>query len=557
MTSGPGNRRWRHQFVGLATFGALIVVLAIVNAAAGKLGGRIDITATNLYTFHPNTLELLESIDDIIAVTFYNTGQWPLDLQAEEDRIRDTLEEFQRRAGDKFVVEEINPLQGVTSPEDVTNVLRRMEESGIPVRLYRTGETMGGTKTGFFSLRVECGGQQALITNPDSEEFLEYRMASAINKAWLPRKQVGILTPNVRVGQDEIFPHLPRVINEFATARKIFPIRTDDYRFDPALDALLILMPRNLTPESLQSLDQYIMLGKPVVIAADGLVPMTSQQWVPGSSPLLKMLAHYGVEVQKGIAYELNDGLQLVEDLPAGRGRTLRMPNYYKFRTTRRTMESEHPLIRGLNDVLFLLPSALKISAEKSSDVKATPLIWTTDRAGFDGPVMIPAPDPQRKFDKDKLSTQLLAVELSGTFPSFGNAGPWERADDLELSEPGTGRPRAVPANVGAPVFSKPDTQIVVIGGTWTFSDETNRQGIALIQNIMEQLLFKSNLSAPRSERIVTRTLRNLQDDDRRWYRMMGTFAIPCIVAVLGVAGLVTRRLGRRRRAKRLLDATA
>jgi ABC-type uncharacterized transport system involved in gliding motility auxiliary subunit len=104
----------QHRKVGLMSL-ALLALTFITALIAGNTllrGVRIDLTENDLFTISPGTRDLLESINEPINIYFFfsdeETANIPF-LRGYATRVRETLEEFARVAGDRLVVNVIDP----------------------------------------------------------------------------------------------------------------------------------------------------------------------------------------------------------------------------------------------------------------------------------------------------------------------------------------------------------------------------------------------------------------------------------------------------------------
>lgn len=558
------SRRLAFRFHFVAQLTAVLVALVALNLLAGRHNVRRDLTQNKVFEYHARTIEMLRSLEDVVHVTFYNTGQWPLNIQEQEARVRDLFEEFSAISGGRLVFLEKNPMAGVSDPQRQKEVAEDLQRSGIPIQYYNPGDMLEAARMGFFSVRLEYRARQEIIADPGSSWNLEYRVIAAINKMLTPRKTIGVLAPLPKSNVDADFPHLWRALGEIATVRRLLPYRDEDYEITTDIDALLVANPRTLSDATLASIDAHVMRGRPLVYLADGVVPMPSgSQFVPNNSPMQRLVEHYGIRVRDRVAWELSPELALVEDLPARQGTRVRMRNYYKFFVRQPGMDASSPLVRGINFVLFAFVSPLTASLERADTVQLTPLIWTSEQAGVDGPFVSPLPDPRRTFDDEPKGRQVLAMEARGIFPSYAH-----RPKDPDALPPDTDGSRALREQLArelgysdepdGPRQSPPDTRLVVLGGTWFLRDPANTSAVSLIQNILEQVTYNTGLAELRSERHIVRTLRrDLTDPQRRAIKLWGTAALPAAIVLLALGGLLLRRPLRRRKARQVLAMLA
>ena len=81
--------------------GLLLAVVIVINLIAGFKFFRIDLTADQIHSLHPDTKTFItEEIDDVVNIEVYLDGEdLPPSLQKFKQSIKDKLKEFQAYAG--------------------------------------------------------------------------------------------------------------------------------------------------------------------------------------------------------------------------------------------------------------------------------------------------------------------------------------------------------------------------------------------------------------------------------------------------------------------------
>lgn len=96
------NRVWIEALLGIAVF----VLLAYISTFVFV---RFDLTEEKRHTLSPTTINLVESLDDVVYVKVYLEGDFPADYQRLSRAIKEKLDEMRAYAGDNIQYEFINP----------------------------------------------------------------------------------------------------------------------------------------------------------------------------------------------------------------------------------------------------------------------------------------------------------------------------------------------------------------------------------------------------------------------------------------------------------------
>jgi ABC-type uncharacterized transport system involved in gliding motility auxiliary subunit len=134
------------------------------------------------------------------------------------------------------------------------------------------------------------------------------------------------------------------------------------------------------------------------------------------------------------------------------------------------------------------------------------------------------------------MEPQILAVALSGQFPSPWRGGRPLPADSLGAPERG-------------PDLS-PQTQVVVVGSSHFLSDRFLQQFPAngiFVANAVDWMTLGTDLIAIRSRGESTRPLQEIDDAKRGLYKTLAMIAVPLLVVVFGLARMQWSRARRRR----------
>ena len=90
---------------------ALFLILIAVNFLITRVPARVDLTDGNLYTLSDGTRRILRGLEAPVKVRLYmSQGESvPVPLRGFAQRVEDLVREFKNAAGDKVIVERLDP----------------------------------------------------------------------------------------------------------------------------------------------------------------------------------------------------------------------------------------------------------------------------------------------------------------------------------------------------------------------------------------------------------------------------------------------------------------
>ncbi len=254
--------------------GLLIVILVCINILASYFHLRIDLTSEKRFTLTKSTKEFLKNVDEDVYVTVYLKGEYPAAFKKLEESTRMTLQDFRDVVGKNFRYQFINPLEGITDPNEKENVYKTLAEKGIyPTELQVKSEDNDRKSIIFPRALVQYKGGEVPINlleerygqSPQqqlnaSESLLEYKFAKALsllNQSEEPR--IAVIA-----GQDEMLNW--ESYEALSMLHKMYTLDTvfvgQQLEISPAYKAAIILKPQKAFSEKEKFvIDQYVMNG--------------------------------------------------------------------------------------------------------------------------------------------------------------------------------------------------------------------------------------------------------------------------------------------------------
>ncbi len=463
----------------------LLAGLLLVNYLAARLPLRLDATAGQIYTLTPGTKSILAGIGEPITLDFYFTRDaegMPVQFVNFGDQIREMLRQYARASGGKLTLNIINPQPD--TPE---------EEAASKAGLTPVNNTESGAPPVYFGLVATQADQRQAIAsfNLQREQLLEYDLSllvHSVQHSQDAKKKLGLITslPLQGTQPDQLMMMFQQqrpqpgqyVTTEWGRSYAIQTVAADADKLPEGLDALAVIHPQNLTPKLQFAIDQFLLSGKPVLLALDPssqyFKRQSSQQMMmmggppPGvSSDLPVLLKAYGIGYH---ADSVVGDLNRATKVGGARGGVSTLPTWLSLDAD--DVNHEAAAIAHLKS--FLLVETGSLDLHPLPGVTATPLLQTTDQAGE-----IPSALLQMSSGEDaagKLTApgkRTIAALLRGKFvTAFPEGAPKE--DKPADADKKPEEKKDAPATPAAPELkesSAPATLVVIADTDWLFDD--------------------------------------------------------------------------------------
>jgi ABC-type uncharacterized transport system involved in gliding motility auxiliary subunit len=266
MTTNAGTRAIKYGtnvVIGTILF---FVVLVAINFFAEKSRTRVDLTQGKQYTISDATRRILTSLKDRVNITVYATMQeTPPDWTEQRNQLFDLLQEYRLASNGKVHF-------AFKDPTADPKVEAEAAQKGIREQtMQKVGSSELSLKAGYLGFVVEYKGKIETVAALRPEQSVEYQLTRAINKAaQVNVPTVGIIAPpgNPFFGEQGKYDLVPRYLEEEGYQIKSL----ESNKLDPkGLDLLMLFEPEDFTEEMLYRIDQYVMNGGKLFVAASGV----------------------------------------------------------------------------------------------------------------------------------------------------------------------------------------------------------------------------------------------------------------------------------------------
>jgi ABC-type uncharacterized transport system involved in gliding motility auxiliary subunit len=387
---------------------ALFLVLIAVNFLVARVPTRVDLTEGNLYTLSDGTRRILRSLETPVKVRLYmSQGEAvPVPLRGFAQRVEDLVREFKSAAGDRVIVERLNPRPD-SEEEDAAQL------DGVEPQQLMSGEQF------YLGIAVsQLDRKQAIpAISPQRERLLEYDLVRAIARVGsAERPKIGLMAGLPVLG--ERFNPFTRqssdpwvLANELKRDFDVKEVPLMAKEIDKDLNVLLVIHPREVPPQTEYALDQFVMRGGKLIAFVDPYAYFDQGPQMPGvppqpsSSTLPTLFKAWGITMDPG---------KVVSDVVFGSGGGARYtPTVLSLN---RTAFSRDDIVTSqIETLLYAFGGAFELKLPEN--LKASELVQSSPNAMLvDNMNATKSGDEATRGFKPSGHPMPLAVRLSGKF---------------------------------------------------------------------------------------------------------------------------------------------
>ncbi|MDH7485884.1 MAG: Gldg family protein [Anaerolineae bacterium] len=509
---------------------------------------------------------VLAALDTPAQLTLYVTPktlpQWLAEVPA-------TIEKVAQDIGDEApgkLIYTVVDLSDPASPITPQELYNRYGMQPFMASLF-SGESY------YLHLLLQVGDQAQVIypSGELSEADVRTGIESALKRASPGFLQVvGLWTPPAQPTQDMFGQTQPPLSSwqELSTAlRQEYEVRSVNLSSGqvPAdVDVLVVIAPQGMTDKERFAIDQYLMRGGSVVVAA-GNYGITLDQFAGGlalrplEGNLREMLASYGIQVEESLVMDPQNEpfpVPVIRKVGGFQVQEIQAMNYPFFVDVRPdAMATASPIVSNLPAVTLNWASPITVDEAKNAGrqvtalLRSSPASWTQTDINIQ-PNFDLYPDTGFAVGSERAS-HTLAVAVQGSFESFfkGKPSPFAAAGTEEGAEaPPPEEP--VPGTIEA----SPDTARLVVFGSGEFVNDTvfnissrltrdrYLNSLKLMQNAVAWATEDLDLLSIRSRGTYARVLKPMTESEQSLWEGANYAVALLSLIVLGVLWSVRRR---------------
>jgi ABC-2 type transport system permease protein len=507
---------------------------------------------------------VLASMEEPVRLTVFVTPNSLPEWLAEAPATIETVAgEIAADSGGKFTYEIVDP----DAPDSSINRQQLRDRLGLqPIAV-----SLFSDQTYYLHMVLQIGeeGQLLYPTGTLSEADVRTTIESALKRASTGfLKVVGVWTPPAVPTQD-MFGQMQEPLSSWQTVqqylRENYEVRSIDLANEvPAdVDVLVVIGPQGMSDRERFAIDQYLMRGGAVVVAA-GTYGITLDQFTGGlglqplEGGLREMLAHYGIEVEESLVMDPQNepfAQYVTRQVSGFQVQELQTFDYPPFVDIRPDgMDDDSPIVSNLAAVTVNWASPVVVDEAANTGRQVDVLLKSSEESWTQTDTNI-QPNfeqyPELGFGHEgEGQSYPLAVAVQGVFESYfkGKEIPAPEPVGETLEEPAPSEPAA-----GIIETSPESARLVVIGSTEFVDDIVFNLSMSLsrdrylntlqfVQNTVDWSVEDLELLAIRSRGTSSRLLNPTAESQQSfWEGANYGFALLALVAI-GAVWNVRRR---------------
>jgi gliding motility-associatede transport system auxiliary component len=414
-----------YSAVGLA---ALFLILVAFNYLAGIAPLRADMTQGKLYTLSNGSKQLLQGLKAPVKIKLYvSRGDTvPVQLRAFGKRVEDVVNELKAAAGTNLVVEIYHPTPD-SEEEDAAQL------DGIEAQQLPSGDSF------YLGAAVSRLDRKETIPviSPQREPLLEYDLVRAIARVSTSKQpEIGVMSALPVLGEAynpmTRGPSDPWVLaNELKREFNVKQVDMSATRIPADLNVLLLIHPRDITPQTEYALDQFVLRGGKLIAFVDPFAYFDQLPGMPGmppqgtSSSLPALFKAWGVE--------MNTGKVLSDIVYASGSGTRYTPTVLSLNST--AFNPRDVVTSQLETLLYVFGGAFEV--KPADGLSVTDLVSSSPNSMLvDDSVATASGDAATKDFKPSGKSWPLAVRLDGRFKTAFPDGPPAAPGDKDAKKP-------------------------------------------------------------------------------------------------------------------------
>ncbi len=430
---------------------------------------------------------VLAALDAPVQMTIYATpNTLPVYLSEALTTIEKVAADIQAEAQGKFQYATVDP-DAPGSPVTRQELFDRYGIQPIAASFF-------SADTYYLYMVLGIGDEERVLYPPSdlSEAEVRNTIESALKRAspgFL--KVVGFWFPPAEQIQD---PFTGQMQDPISTWQELYYSMTEEYTVrvldlssgsvPSDVDVLFVVAPQGLTDTQRYAVDQYLMRGGAVVVAAGNYV-LTPDVYGGGlavkevQDGLQEMLANYGLTVERSMVLDLQNEpfpLPVVRNVGGIQIREIQALDYPFFVDVRSDgMAPDHPIVSQLQAVTLNWPSPIMVDEVKNVEREVTELLQSSARSWTQSTTTIqPNFDlyPQLGFGVGEAQEpHPIAVAVRGVFESYfrDKPSPLIEGEGQESEGEAAAQPQSA---VTGTIERSPESARLVVFGSAAFLDD-------------------------------------------------------------------------------------
>jgi len=388
----------------------IIAILVVVNVLSKQIFHRFDLTEGQQFTLSKATENIVENLSEPVTIKAYFSNDMPTEMEKAKQDFKDLLLEYANVSKGMVEYQFINP------GDDSVKEQEAMQNGVQPLVINVREKDAMTQKKVYMGAVMQVGEQKDVIPAIVSGAGMEYALTTGIKKISVVDK------PSIGLIQGHGEPSLSELQQVYQSLSILYNVENLDLNTEPEIAprfrAVAMIAPKDSIPAAhFAKMDGYLSKGGKMLVAINRVDANLQQlQGIAVNTGLETWLSTKGVLVEPAFAIDQSCGAVTSMQTKQVGFMTINQPVQIQFPYLPIvTQFTEHPITKGLEQVVFQFASPLQFAGDTSKTF--TPIATTTEVSGS-----INAPT---QFDIQKQWTQqdfpLSRLPLAGVLE--GNLG--------------------------------------------------------------------------------------------------------------------------------------
>ena len=369
-TLSHSSAQYRNLQLGTA---GLIVFSVLIGWSGNSIAGRLDLTEDRLFTLSPATASILERLDDVLTVEFFESREPPVQIAATARDVGDFLADFEAASDGK-----VNLVRRY--PEDDTDETRKAQNAGVAPRQFNV-QSQGRLEitSGYSGMAMTYVDQRLTLPFIAGFDGFEYRLASlAYRMLEDEKKTVAFLAGHGEFAPSAGYAAFAGLLSDTYDVMEIDGSETAAIDLS-GVDVLVIAGPNAAIPdETADAIREYILAGgKAMVLVESVVIDQSRLVAVPNRNNFARLPAEFGVIVEDDLIFDLQSNETLSFNSQQG---SVFIP--YPFWARARVVDAN--VGGGAQSALMPWASSIGVAESARENVEVLPIIESTEFAAID-----------------------------------------------------------------------------------------------------------------------------------------------------------------------------
>lgn len=463
----------------------VLAIIIVVNLIFFSLPWRWDLTKDKQFTLSKATKELLRDLQDPVTITAYFSKDLPPDIQKTREDLRNILVEYASRSKNMVDFEFVDPASDPQKEQE-------LNQQGIqPVMIQVREKDQAKTQKAYLSALLQSGENKELIPLVQPGAAMEYALTTNIKKMAVTEKPAIAL---IQGHGEPSLQELSQVMEAVSVLHQLEPLDLNTTNDIPSrFKSLVWIKPTDTIPLAhFEIINAFLMRGGHAVIAFNQVEgDFSSAQGRMVFTGINEWLQTKGIRVESSFVMDATCGTVTVQQQQGFF--TLQTPVQFPYLPLISNF-SDHPVTKGLEQVIFQFASPIQSTSDTT--YKFFSLVQTSDRSAT---AQVP-----------------LMFDISRQ---------WTEAD-FPLG----------PLTIGALVENNLTGSRIIVytDGDFPISGQrgTSPENVNLLVNSIDYLSDDTGLVDLRTKGAVTRPIKDLTDDKRKFLKYLN-FLLPIVLVIL------------------------